>query len=67
MNPTLARLTISRLRGLSVREADQVLCALHSESLHAIAAELGIRLPTFGGDKPALILTALKETPRCRI
>lgn len=60
MNPALARYTIDHvLRGLSTRAADRKLCAMHSESLHAIAAVLGQRLPTVGGDKPALVGGAL--------
>lgn len=59
MNPALARRTIETLRGLPVAEADRALWDMHSESWHAIAAELGIRLPLHGGDKPALILMAL--------
>lgn len=59
MNPHMARLTIAELRKLDVHQADSRLCAMHTDDLHAIAAELGIKLPLSGGDKPVIILGQL--------
>jgi len=60
MNPHMARLEIAELRKLSNQQADERLCRMHSECWHAIAAELGIKLPLYGGDKPAIIIGQLR-------
>lgn len=60
MNADMARNTISELRKMTVAEADARLCRMRSECWTAIAAELGVRLPTIGGDKPAIIIGQLK-------
>jgi len=59
MNPILARYTIASLRQMTVAQADRALCEMHSECWHAIALELGITLPTFGSDKPNIIIGQL--------
>lgn len=61
----MAQLTITQLRKMTVVEADTALCRMHSSCWHAIAEALGIRLPLYGGDKPAIILGQLnlKGTP----
>jgi hypothetical protein len=61
MNPTFAAYTIGQLRTLSVADADHALCAMHRDDLFALGDALGLRLPTFGGDKPALIGAALRR------
>jgi hypothetical protein len=62
MNASLARLTIGILRAKPLHEADRALCEMHTDDLHAIAAELGMRLPLFGGDKPAMIIGGLRTS-----
>ncbi len=59
MNEAMARLTITNLRRMTVAQADTALCRMHSEDWHALAGPLGLRLPTIGGDKPAILVGAL--------
>jgi hypothetical protein len=60
VSPTVAQQIIQRLRGMTAQEADRTLCDMHSDSLHGVAKELGIRLPIVGGDKPSIIIGALR-------
>jgi len=32
-----------------------------NDALHALAFEFGVKLPDVGGDKPVLVLAAIKE------
>lgn len=58
---------IARLRSLAVEEADRALCAMHSDTMHQIAAALGVKLPQAGGDKAAILTGALFRLPHIRV
>jgi hypothetical protein len=61
----IVRLTAS-LRRMSAVEADRALCQMTTDDLLAIGADLGLRLPRPGGDKPAAIVAALgKRAGNC--
>ena len=60
MNKAMIALTIQNLRRLPVAGQDQALCQMHKDDLLDIGLALGLRLPFFGGDKPAVIVAALQ-------
>ncbi len=52
---------ISRLLRLDVQATDRALCAMPAAHLHVIAGQMGMTLPTHGGDKPLLVGAALER------
>jgi len=62
MTPALISLTIQNLRALPIQDQDRALCRMHKDHLLDIGERLGLRLPYFGGDKPAAIVGALARS-----
>ncbi len=64
INPHVAAYHIAQARGMRTPgAAERYLSGLHNDTLLDIGAQLGLRLPTMGGNKPALIVARLTTGP----